>query len=89
MAPVIHLPERNLGRNGDDAEGQDDAAGGEGGAQKRSTRRGSRGGRNRRKPAGATATETDAPTEAATEVVATAEPEGEWTYTPMSEWDQS
>jgi ribonuclease G len=87
-APVIHLPERDLGRNGDGAEGQDDAAGGESGAQKRPTRRGSRGGRNRRKPAGAAA-ETEAPAEATTEVVATAEPEGEWTYTPMSEWDQS
>ncbi len=87
-APVIHLPERDLGRNGDGAEGQDDAAGGEGGAQKRPTRRGSRGGRNRRKPAG-TAAETEAPAETTTEVVATAEPEGEWTYTPMSEWDQS
>ncbi len=87
-APVIHLPERDLGRNGDGADGQDDAAGGEGGAQKRPTRRGSRGGRNRRKPAGAAA-ETEAPAETATEVVATAEPEEEWTYTPMSEWDQS
>ena len=53
-APVIHLPERDLGRNGDEPDGQDEPASGEGGPQRRPTRRGSRGGRNRRrKPAGA------------------------------------
>ncbi len=92
-SPVIHLPERDLGRNGDDAEGQDETAAGAGGAQRRPTRRGSRGGRNRRpKPAGVT-TETDTPSdgtsEGTTDAVATVEPEGEWEYTPMSEWGES
>jgi ribonuclease G len=93
--PVIHVPDRELGSE----PGEDDEA-----APKKRTRRGSRGGRNRRrKPAdeaaegaaeGAAATAT---VEAVDEVEAAAdEPssngddgangDGEWSYTPMSDW---
>jgi hypothetical protein len=74
--PTIHVPDRDLG-----AEENGDAT-----AKKR-TRRGSRGGKNRRKkPAGETATATvDAeapPDEAGPEQ----SEDGDWGYTPMSEW---
>ena len=87
-APVIHVPDRELGAeaNGDGAT-----------PAKKKTRRGSRGGRNRKKkPAGTTATvEAEAP-EVATEAngaVPGPEPatasdpsDDDWGYTPMSEW---
>jgi ribonuclease G len=88
-APVIHLPERDLGRNGDEPAGEDETDGGEPASQRRPTRRGSRGGRNRRRTPATTGTESDTPPEATPETVATAEPEGEWKYTPMSEWGDS
>jgi ribonuclease G len=89
IAPVIHLPGRDLGQNGDEpADGETQPA-------RSPTRRGSRGGRNRRrKPAGAAA-DTEAATENGTEATvaepaaAVAEAGGEdenWEYTPMSEW---
>jgi ribonuclease G len=75
--PVIHLPSRELGEepseNGDEPAPE----------RKRPTRRGSRGGRNRRKKAPAAATvepESEAPP---------LEQNGgssDWRYTPMSEW---
>ena len=80
---MIHLPGRDLGENGDES------AEGETSAVKRPTRRGSRGGRNRkRKPATAAAEDAGAPEEG-TEAVAAAGPTGEWKYTPMSEWEDS
>ncbi|HUY72197.1 MAG TPA: Rne/Rng family ribonuclease [Gaiellaceae bacterium] len=82
--PVIHMPDRDLGRNGDEPEAGDSPA-----PRKTTTRRGSRGGRNRRrKPAGETAAAAAAP-EGESEV-ASAPDEGsdEWEYTPMSEWDR-
>jgi ribonuclease G len=87
-APVIHLPDREL----TDEDGEAPAP-----AKKR-TRRGSRGGRNRRKKsatAAATATATaEAPeveAEAAeafepAEAVEEASENGDWGYTPMSQW---
>jgi ribonuclease G len=82
-APVIHLPARDLGDNGDEpAEGETAPA-------KRPTRRGSRGGRNRkRKPATAATDDAGAPEESA-EPVAAAGGSDEWEYTPMSEWEDS
>jgi ribonuclease G len=83
-APVIHVPDRELGQDDDEDE---ESPTGETPAR-RPTRRGSRGGRNRRrKPAAATAENG----EGGGEPVATAEKEdggdeGEWEYTPMSEW---
>jgi ribonuclease G len=78
-APVIHVPDRQLGSNGDDPED------GEAPAKRKPTRRGSRGGRNRkRKPAGATAEGESGGDEAGEAVVAANG--GEWEYTPMSEW---
>jgi hypothetical protein len=88
-APVIHLPDRDLGRNGDEPEAAAaepaEADGSE--APKRPTRRGSRGGRNRRRKPAATAAEpAEAPAEGTEEVLAAAPSEGAWDYTPMSEW---
>ena len=78
-APVIHLPDREL----TDEDGEAPTA-----AKKR-TRRGSRGGKNRRKkPAAATAT-VEAPEAEKTETTETVEPpseNGDWGYTPMSQW---
>ena len=105
-APVIHLPARDL-----DGEGEDGAVA----PVKKKTRRGSRGGKNRRKkPAGAAAAtaEADAEVDAEVETVeleveeapepealepVAAEPpaperdpsengDGDWGYTPMSQW---
>jgi ribonuclease G len=83
--PVIHVPEREL------ADGETPA--------KKKTRRGSRGGKNRRKTttaAGAAATtgattvetEPEAPTEPVAEPdeQPSANGDGDWGYTPMSEW---
>jgi len=75
--PVIHLPGREL--EGEPSENGDQPAA----PRKRPTRRGSRGGRNRKKKAATSATvETEAEAPAA-------EQNGdseEWKYTPMSEW---
>jgi ribonuclease G len=103
--PVIHLPDRTL--DGDGGEGDGDGAA----PVRKKTRRGSRGGKNRRKRPSGTAVETVDPETAAAgpEVVAPAEhvvasepepepePErgdpapsengdGDWGYTPMSQW---
>jgi hypothetical protein len=74
--PVIHVPDRELS---DEDEPEASAA-----AKKR-TRRGSRGGRNRRKK---TATAGTATVEAEAPVAGAEEPSanGDWGYTPMSEW---
>jgi ribonuclease G len=97
--PVIHVPDRALEE--DDVSEEASENGDAPAAPKKRTRRGSRGGKNRRKkPAGATATST---VEAEPEAEAPAEPEpepepepqpepsengsGGWGYTPMSQWD--
>jgi ribonuclease G len=76
VAPVIHMPERDLGTNGD--EPAEEAAEATPTPRKR-TRRGTRGGRGRKKPAAVAAGES-------TEEAAQEEDQGEWEYTPMSEW---
>ncbi|MBV8079815.1 MAG: Rne/Rng family ribonuclease [Actinobacteria bacterium] len=83
-APVIHVPERDLGEEGTDGTTPAPA--------RKKTRRGSRGGRNRRKK-----TTAAAPGTATVEAEAPAEPDagpapeqngsGDWEYTPMSQWD--
>ncbi len=109
--PVIHMPERDLGEAAESDNGDAPAA------PKKRTRRGSRGGKNRRKkPVGegaalaVTALEADEPSangveaepaevsdtevpdtveetpEPETAPASDAEPEGDWGYTPMSEW---
>jgi len=81
-APVIHLPDRELTDEDGDAPTP---------AKKR-TRRGSRGGRNRRKKtatAGAGAATVEAPAAEAAEAPEPAEEpseNGDWGYTPMSQW---
>ena len=74
---TIHVPAEDLGENG--------AA-----PVKKKTRRGSRGGKNRRKPAGTAAPSTngDEPTEAEAPAAEQPErqPEEDWGYVPMSEW---
>jgi ribonuclease G len=78
--PVIHVPDRELG--GDDDEGP--------ATPRKRTRRGTRGGRNRkRKPAGETATtaaETPAEVSAEEPEPAVVSGDDAWGYTPMSEW---
>ena len=77
--PVIHVPGRELGDENGDAPAP----------VKKKTRRGSRGGKNRRKTSVAGAT-TAAATEPEAPAVEEAEPssngDGDWGYTPMSEW---
>ncbi len=100
VAPVIHLPSRELDEKGDEP------GDGESQPTRSPTRRGSRGGRNRRRKPAATAAEngengensTDpiAPAAEAPEPAAATQPavataqhdaDGEnWEYTPMSEW---
>jgi len=131
--PVIHVPDRDLGRDDDEdsTDSTEPSANGDAPVpEKKKTRRGTRGGRNRRKkPAAATATpdaddatgavatlEADEPSEPIEAVEVAEQPvevplaeeapvaeeapppdeqpqanrdgddEGEWTYTPMSEW---
>ncbi|HET7128334.1 MAG TPA: Rne/Rng family ribonuclease [Gaiellaceae bacterium] len=72
-APVIHLPDRELTDEDEDAPTP---------AKKR-TRRGSRGGRNRRKKTGTAAALAEAP---AAESAEEPSENGDWGYTPMSEW---
>ncbi len=88
--PVIHLPERDLGSESD-GEPDDGAASP---TPRKRTRRGSRGGRGRKKKTAAATgaalvTEAPAPVEEAVEPAP--EPgangsDGDWGYTPMSEW---
>jgi predicted RNA-binding protein with TRAM domain len=79
-APVIHLPGRELDAAEPSENGDQPAA-----PRKRPTRRGSRGGRNRKKKTGTAASPA---TEPEAEASATEESEGprDWEYTPMSEW---
>jgi ribonuclease G len=72
VAPKIHVPDPELGQ--DDAEAEQSENGSE--APKKKTRRGSRGGRNRRRK---TAAPTDAPT-------GNGESSASDDYVPMSEW---
>jgi ribonuclease G len=78
----IHVPDPELGQEtaAEEEPGEDGA--GEP-APKKKTRRGTRGGRNRKKktPAGAVAT-----AEPAAEATAPEEPRSDWEYVPMSEW---
>ncbi len=89
VGPVIHLPDRQLDEPSEDGESP--------AAPKKRTRRGSRGGRNRKKkPAGASGTATataeveapaeEAPAEAPVEAPGDGDSD-QWTYTPMSQWD--
>ncbi len=82
--PVIHLPDRDLGAE-EPGDGGTEAA-----SPRKRTRRGSRGGRNRRKKttaaAGATATAQAVEAEAPAESESDANGDGDWGYTPMSEW---
>jgi ribonuclease G len=74
--PVIHVPDREL--TGDDDDEAPAAA-------KKRTRRGSRGGRGRKKKTATAVTatvEAEAPEAEAPEP----SPNGDWGYTPMSEW---
>ncbi|HST17541.1 MAG TPA: Rne/Rng family ribonuclease, partial [Gaiellaceae bacterium] len=91
VGPVIHVPDRSLGTD-EDAEAAD--------APRKRTRRGTRGGKNRKKKtaaSGATAVETESVVDAKAEAEEAPEPapaeangdgdrEGDWGYTPMSEW---
>jgi len=79
VAPVIHLPGREL--DAEPSENGDEPAV----PRKRPTRRGSRGGRNRKKKTGTAASPA---TEPEAEAPATEESGGprDWEYTPMSEW---
>jgi predicted RNA-binding protein with TRAM domain len=78
--PVIHLPDRDLGANGEEA-GEGETAP----APRKRTRRGTRGGRGRkRKPAAVAAGEESAGGDESRSPQS--EREAEWEYTPMSEW---
>jgi ribonuclease G len=88
IGPVIHVPDRELGTE----ETGDGAA-----PAKKKTRRGSRGGRNRKKKTttaasgAATAVATETEPELAEAPTPAPEPDapsenGDWGYTPMSEW---
>ena len=83
VGPVIHVPDRSIG----DADGEEAADA----APRKRTRRGTRGGKNRKKKtaaAGATAVENESGVEAPAAEPAQRESngDGEWGYTPMSEW---
>jgi hypothetical protein len=76
-APVIHLPGRELTDEDGDAPT----------TAKKRTRRGSRGGRNHRKKTATAATVTaDAPEAPAEEAPEAPSENGDWGYTPMSQW---
>jgi hypothetical protein len=79
-APVIHVPDRDLGEEGPEpsTNGADPVP------PKKRTRRGSRGGRHRkRKPAAAVAAGTPGDEAAGVDGQPAS---GDWQYTPMSEW---
>jgi ribonuclease G len=76
-APVIHLPSREL-EEGPSENGDEPAA-----PRKRPTRRGSRGGRNRKKKTGTAASPAPAAVEAEAEQSGD---QDEWKYTPISDW---
>jgi hypothetical protein len=83
LRPIIHIPERGLGETETEA-GSD---GGEAvGPAKKKTRRGSRGGRNRRKKTVAATASPNGSEPVAVEQTVDEAPADEWTYTPMSEW---
>jgi ribonuclease G len=75
-APVIHLPDREL--TDEDGEAPTPA--------KKRTRRGSRGGRNRRKKTATAAAVAEAPEAPEAEAAQDPSEDGDWGYTPMSEW---
>ena len=94
--PVIHVPGRELGDERDEPAVNGDQPA----VRRSSSRRGSRGGRNRRPKTAAVGAE-NAATEAEAAAVAPEpaqapppadEPSGngsdDWEYTPMSEWDR-
>jgi len=78
--PVIHVPDRALGTEDDDGVA----------APRKRTRRGTRGGRNRKRKTAAgdaTATAVEASADAPAAETALADANGDdWSYTPMSEW---
>jgi ribonuclease G len=76
-APVIHLPSRELEE--EPSENGDEPAA----PRKRPTRRGSRGGRNRKKKTGTAVSPAPAAVEAEAEQSGG---EDEWKYTPISDW---
>jgi len=81
--PVIHLPEPDLGRNGDPGSKEESDP-----APRSGSRRGSRGGRGRRKsPAVAAGVELQPPDGPEASPAAGAGAGDEWEYTPMSEWE--
>jgi predicted RNA-binding protein with TRAM domain len=95
-APVarIHLPDVDLGAPDDgeaEAEPVQDGepvaeAEGEEPKPKKRTRRGSRGGRKRRKSPATNGAEAEAATEEPEAPAANGEPDHDWEYVPMSEW---
>jgi ribonuclease G len=98
-APTIHVPPPDLGKAEDEAEDEaEEARGGDeagsvpeagaavdGQPTRKRTRRGSRGGRRRRKPAADNGQQTDEPEEQPTSTVEPDEAD-EPGYVPMSEW---
>jgi predicted RNA-binding protein with TRAM domain len=79
-APVIHVPDRDLGSEEASENGDQP------GAARKKTRRGSRGGRNRKKKTGAATS--PAPEQNGDEAAEPpAEREGDWDYTPVA-WDE-
>jgi ribonuclease G len=90
----IHVPDRELGDESEDADEAEEVAAPADGdataaAPKKKTRRGTRGGRNRKKkPAAATGTATAAPNGDSLPVAEddTTETAKDWEYVPMSEW---
>jgi ribonuclease G len=86
--PKIHVPDPDLGREDDTSDGEADADNGTDAPKKKRTRRGSRGGRNRRKKTPAEAAASGEPeTDPLPEANGQPEPEtptGD--YVPMSEW---
>ena len=91
VAPVIHLPARDLGRNGDEPEAEtgegSEPAEGEATPKRKPTRRGSRGGRNRRQ-AGGSGSDRRRRCRPRRQWPRASQEGDEWEYTPMSEWDE-
>jgi ribonuclease G len=85
VTPRIHIPDADLGEEAPESEPEAEAAPSEDGAEaatapKKKTRRGSRGGRGRKKktPAARSEETPEAPSENG---------DGTWEYVPMSEWE--